>query len=135
MKRRIIAISMAIMGMLLGASVSYAGASVTAAYHVVAVQSAANGSLISLDVTVTNNGTVDLNGAVVNQVDPTLMGGDSNSLNVGALAVGAQAVRQWTISSSTPAAQLSTPLELYFDGSAVDGNGNPIAVAVEGVVQ
>jgi len=134
-RQKTLVILMAFMGMLLGSAMAYAGASVTASYAVVAVQATASGSLISLDMTVTNNGTVDLNATVVNEIDPTQMGGDSNSLNVGALAIGAQAVRQWTIASSTPADQLSTPLSLFFNGNAVDGNGNPVAVAVEGVAR
>ena len=104
-------------------------------YQVVAVQADTNGSLVTLDVTVTNSGTVDLNSIVVNEMDPTLLGGNTNTLNVGALAVGAQAVRQWTISSPIPSDQVPSPLPLYFQGSAVDSNGNPVAVAVKGVAQ
>ena len=135
MKQKKLAMFIAFAGMLLCGSVAYAGASITAAYKVVAVQANANGSVISLDVTVTNNGTVDLNTIVVDEIDPTHPGGLTNTLTVGALVIGSQAVRQWTINSSIPASQVPSQLALYFQGNATDANGNPVIVAVEGVAQ
>jgi len=135
MKQKKLAMFIAFAGMLLCASFAHAGAAITATYQVVAVQADVNGSLISLDVTVTNSGTVDLNSIVVDEIDPTRMGGSSNTLSVGSLVVGSQTVRQWTISSAIPAGQVPATLPLVFQGIATDVNANPVVVTVEGVAQ
>jgi len=115
--------------------VSLAGPAVTAAYKVVAVQSTATGSVVSLDVTVTNSGTDVLSSVALEEIDPTRIAPARNTLNVGNLAVGGQFVTVWTLNSELPADRFSSSLPLFLQGTAVDANNNSISVAVEGVAK
>lgn len=114
---------------------AHAGAAVTAVYKVLAIQPDVQGSILSLDVTVTNSGSVDLNSLVLEASDPTR--GDSiiNRLNVGNLAAANHGVLQWVIQSAIPADQLPASMPLYLQAHALDGQGHPVKVDVEGVAQ
>jgi len=117
--------------------VAQAGVAITAVYQVVAVQPTATGSIVSLDVTVTNSGTEALGSVVLEEVDPTHLAPARNTLTVGNLGVGVQSVSTWNLTTDIPAAQLPSPLHLFLQARAVDGSSNPVAVAVavEGVAK
>jgi len=115
--------------------VAQAGAAITAVYQVVAVQPTATGSIVSLDVAVTNSGTEALGSVVLEEVDPTHIAPVLNTLSVGNLGVGGQSVSTWNLTTDIPTAQLPSPLPLYLQARAVDANNNPIAIAVEGVAK
>lgn len=114
---------------------AHAGAAITAAYKIVAVQATATGSLVSLDVTVTNSGTQSLTSLVMQQTDPTRIGAPQNTLNVGNLAVGGQFVGTWALTTDIPANQVQSSMPIYLQAQAVDANNATIAVPVEGVAQ
>jgi len=130
-----LSISIALAGLLMYATSLHAEPLVTATYQVVAIQPTAEGSLLTVDVTIVNSGTVALNALVLNDIDPTQNVPAKNSLVVGDLAIGAQSTSLWSLTNTIPADQVTSSLPLYLQAQAVDANNGAIAVTVEGVAK
>jgi len=123
MKRKIPAIFMVLAAMLFSASIANAG-QITATHTVVSQQQTANGSDVTLNITMNNQGSISLSNITLTLMEPMgLDGPDSNVLSLGSLTAGTSVSFSWSISILDPEMQ---PLPLMIEASGTDVNGNAV---------
>ena len=118
---QILAIFMAMAGMLLSASLAQAG-QITATHTILSQQQTASGTDVSLQITVNNQGGLSLSAVSLDLIGPmgaTLAG--SNRVALGDLASGASVSKTLTV--SIPGAGLALMPPLMFDGSGAGSQG------------
>jgi len=119
---------MALMLAVLPISAQAAG-SVTATHSVISQQSTANGTNVTLNITLNNQSATPLVNVTLEMVDLTLWATPgTNVLNVGNLSAGQTINIAWHIASTAPSYIAGAPLSVLL--KALDANGQPVEFSI-----